>query len=67
MRDLALSLSHLSPILLVSLLMLSTHLSCAQSKSPLEKLQIQLVDTPAPFARVSEAQTRMHSPPEDCR
>jgi hypothetical protein len=63
MRDLALSLSHLSPILLVSLLMLSTHLSCAQSKSPLEKLQIQLVDTPAPFARVSEAQTRMHLAP----
>ena len=63
MRGLVLSLSHLSPILLVSLLMLSTHLSWAQSKSPLEKLQVQLVDTPAPFARVSAAQTRLHLAP----
>jgi hypothetical protein len=63
MRGLVLSLSHVSPILLVSLLMLSTHLSWAQSKLPLEEPQIQLVDTPAPFARVSDAQTRLHLAP----
>jgi hypothetical protein len=60
MRGLVLSRSHLSPILLVSLLMLSTHLSWAQNTSALEKVPIQLLDTPAPFARVSEAQTRLH-------
>jgi hypothetical protein len=63
MRGLVLSLSHVSPILLVSLLIPSTHLSWAQSKLPLEKPQIELVDTPAPFARVSEAQTRLHLAP----
>jgi hypothetical protein len=60
MRGLVLSLSHLSPILLVSLLMLSTHLLWAQRTSPLEQALIKLLDPPAPFARVSEAQTRLH-------
>ena len=60
MRGLVLSRPHLSPILLVSLSMLSTHLSWAQNTSALEKVPIQLLDTPAPFARVSEAQTRLH-------
>jgi hypothetical protein len=60
MRGLVLSRSHLSPILLVSVLMLSTHLSWAQSTSALEKIPTQLLDTPAPFARVSEAQTHLH-------
>jgi hypothetical protein len=62
MRGLVLSLSHVSPILLVSLLMLSTQLSWAQSKLPLERLQIKFVDTPAPFARVSETQTHLDLP-----
>jgi hypothetical protein len=60
MRGLVLSGSHLSPILLASLLMLSTHLSWAQSTSALGKIPTQLLDTPAPFARDSEAQTRLH-------
>ena len=55
MRGLLLSLSHLSPILLVSLLVLSTHLSWAQRKSPLEEIPVQLLDTPAQLATVSEA------------
>ena len=60
MRGLFPSFSHRSPILLVGLLMLSTHLVWAQRTSPLDKIPIQLFDTPAPFARVSEAQTRLH-------
>jgi hypothetical protein len=55
MRGLVLSLSHLSPILLVSLLVLSTHLLWAQRKSPLEEIPVQLLDTPAQLAIVSEA------------
>jgi len=49
-----------SPILLVGLLALSTHLLWAQRTSPLAKFPIQLLNTPTPFARVSEAQTRLH-------
>ena len=60
MRGLFLSLPHWSPILLVGLPVLSTHLLWAQRTSPLEKIPIQLLDTPAPFARVSEAQTPLH-------
>jgi hypothetical protein len=60
MRGLFLSFSHKSPILLVGLLALSTHLLWAQRTSPLEKIPIQLLDTPASFARVSEARTRLH-------
>ena len=60
MRGLFLSFSRRPPILLVGLLMLSTHLVWAQRTSPLDKIPIQLFDTPAPFARVSEAQTRLH-------
>jgi len=39
---------------------LSTHLLWAQRTSTPAKSAIQLLDTPAPFARVSEAQTRLH-------
>src|ERR1700686_1762121 len=60
MRGLFLSFPQRSPILLVGLLVLSTHLLWTQRTSPLEKIPIQLPDTPAPFARVSEAQTRLH-------
>jgi len=60
MRDLFLSFSHPSPILLVGLLVLSTHLLWAQRKSPLEEIPIQLFDTPAHFATVSETQTHLH-------
>jgi hypothetical protein len=59
MRGLFLSFSHLSPILLSGVLVLSTHFLWAQRTLPLEKVPIQLVDTPAPFARVSEAQARL--------
>jgi len=60
MRGLFLSFSDRSPILLVGSLLLSTHLLWAQRTSPLEKIPIQLLATPAPFATVSEAQTRLH-------
>jgi hypothetical protein len=60
MGGLFLSFWHPPPILLVGLLALSTPLSWAQRTSPLEKVPIQCLDTPAPFARVSEAQTRLH-------
>ncbi len=56
MRGLFLSFSHPSPIVLVGLLVLSTHFLGAQRTFPLEKIPIQLLDTPAPFARVSEVQ-----------
>src|ERR1700719_99222 len=59
MRGLFLSISHPSAILLSGLLVLSTHFLWAQRTLPLEKVPIQLLDTPAPFARVSEAQTRL--------
>jgi hypothetical protein len=60
MRGLCLSFSHQSAILLVGLLVPSTHLLWAQRTLPPAKITIQLLDTPAPFARVSEAQTRLH-------
>jgi hypothetical protein len=60
MRGLFLSLSHRCLIALVGLLLLSTHLLWAQKTSPPSKIAIQLLDAPAPFARVSEAQTRRH-------
>jgi hypothetical protein len=56
MRGLFLSFPHLSPIVLVGLLVLSTHFLWAQRTLPLEKIPIHLLDTPAPFARVSEVQ-----------
>jgi hypothetical protein len=60
MRGLCLSFSPRFPILLAGLLVLSTHLSWAQRTSPPEKIRIQLLDTPAPFARVAEAQSHLH-------
>jgi hypothetical protein len=60
MRGLVLSLSHLSSILLVSLLLLSTHVLWAQRTSTLEESVVQLPDAPSRFATVSEAQTRLH-------
>jgi hypothetical protein len=58
MRGLFLSFSNTSPILLCGVLALFTHILWAQASLPLEKVPIQFVDTHAPFARVSEAQTR---------
>ena len=60
MRGLFLSFPHLSSIVLVELLVLSTHFLWAQRTLPLEKIPIHLLDTPAPFARASEAQTPLH-------
>jgi hypothetical protein len=57
MRGLVLSSSYPSLIMLVGLLVLSTRFLWAQTTLPLEKIPIQLLDTPAPFARVSELQT----------
>jgi hypothetical protein len=59
MRGLVLSLSHLSSILLVSLLVLSTHVLWAQRMSTLEESAVQLPDAPSRVATVSEAQTRL--------
>src|SRR5580700_1298623 len=60
MRGLFLLFPHRSPILLVGLLVLSTQLLWAQRTSPLKNIPIQFLHTPAPFARVSEAPTRLH-------
>jgi len=60
MRGLFVSFSKPSPIVLVGVLVLSTHLLWAQRTFPLENIPIQLLDTPAPFARVSEVQTPLH-------
>ena len=57
MRGLVLSLSHLCSILLVSLLVLSTHVLWAQRTSTLEESSVQLPDAPSRVATVSEAQT----------
>jgi hypothetical protein len=46
MRGVVLSLSHVSSILLVSLLVLSTHVLWAQRTSPLEDITVQLPDAP---------------------
>ncbi|HEX4920247.1 MAG TPA: hypothetical protein VFV92_05850 [Candidatus Bathyarchaeia archaeon] len=51
---------HLSSILLVSLLVLSTHVLWAQRASTLEETAIQLPDAPSRVAMVSEAQTTVH-------
>jgi hypothetical protein len=59
MRGLVLSLSHLSSILLVILLVLSTHVLWAQRTSTLEESAVQLPDAPSRVATVSEAQTRL--------
>jgi hypothetical protein len=62
MRGLFLSFPRLSPIVLVELLVLSTHFLWAQRILPLEKIPIpiHLLDTPAPFAKVSEVQIPVH-------
>lgn len=62
MRGVVLSLSHLSSILLVSLLVLSAHLLWAQRTSTLEESAVPLPDAPSRVARVSEAQTHLHLP-----
>jgi hypothetical protein len=60
MRRLVLSLSHLSSILLVSLLVLSTNVMWAQRTSTIEESAIQLPDAPSQVATVLEAQTHLH-------
>jgi hypothetical protein len=60
MRGLVPSLSHLSSILLVSLLVLSTRVLWAQRTSTLEDNAVQLPDAPSRVATVSEAQTHLH-------
>jgi hypothetical protein len=60
MRGVVLSLSHLSSILLVSVLVLSTHILWAQRTSTLEESAVQLPDAPSRVATVSEAQTHLH-------
>ena len=59
MRGVVLSLLHLSSILLVSLLVLTTHLLWAQ-RTQLEESAVQLPDAPSQVATVSQAQTRLH-------
>jgi hypothetical protein len=60
MRALVLSRLHLSSILLVSLLVLSTHVLWAQRTSTPEESAVQLPDAPSRVATVSEAQTSFH-------
>ena len=60
MRGLVLSCLHLSSILLVSLLVLSTQVLWAQRTSTLEESAVQLPDAPSRVATVSEAQTSFH-------
>jgi hypothetical protein len=60
MRGLLLSFSQLSTILLSGLLVLSTHFLWAQGTFPVEKISTRLLDTPAPFARLSEAHAGLH-------
>jgi hypothetical protein len=62
MRGLVLSLSHLSSVLLVSSLVLSTNVMWAQRTSTLEESAAQLPDAPSQVATVSEAQTHFHLP-----
>jgi hypothetical protein len=54
------SLLHLSSILWVSLLVLSTDVLWAQRTSTLEESAVQLPDAPSRVATVSEAQTSFH-------
>jgi hypothetical protein len=58
MPGVVLSLSYLSSILLVSLLVLSTHVLWAQ-RTP-EESDVRLPDAPSRVATVSEAQTHFH-------
>jgi hypothetical protein len=60
MRSLFLSFWRPSPILLSGVLALSTYSLWAQGTLPLEKVPIRLLATPAPFARLSEAQIPLH-------
>jgi hypothetical protein len=60
MRGSFLSFSYPSSIMLVGLLVLSTRFLWAQRTLPLENIPIQVLETPAPFARVSEVQTPLH-------
>jgi len=60
MRGLVLSRLHLSSILLVSLLVLSTQVLWAQRTSTLEESAVQLPDAPSRVAKISEAQTSFH-------
>jgi len=60
MRGVDLSRSHLSSILLVSLLMVSIHVLWAQRTSTREESAVQLPDAPSQVAAVSEAQTHLH-------
>jgi hypothetical protein len=60
MRGLVLSRLHLSSILLVSLLVLSTQVLWAQTTRSLEESAVQLPDAPSRGATVSEAQTSFH-------
>ena len=60
MRGSVLSVLHLSSTLLVSLLVLSTHVLWAQRTSTLEETGVQLPDAPSRVATFSEAQRRLH-------
>jgi hypothetical protein len=60
MTGLFLSFSHPPPILLVGLLVLSTHALWAQRTSPLEEIAVPLPDAPSRVATVSETQTHLH-------
>lgn len=60
MRGVVFSLSHLSSILLVSLLLLSTHVLWGQRTSTLEESAVRLPDAPSWVATVSEAKTNLH-------
>ena len=59
MRGVALPFSRLSSMLLVSLLVLSTHVLWAQRTSTLEEIAVQLPDAPSRVAMVAEAQTHL--------
>jgi len=60
MRGLFLSFSQPSTILLSALLVLSPHFLSAQRTLPVEQIPIRVLDTPAPFARLSEGQSGLH-------
>lgn len=62
MRGVILSLSHFSSILLVSLLVFSTHVLWAQRTSTLEESAAQLPDAPSWVATVSGGQAHLHLP-----
>jgi hypothetical protein len=59
MRGVVLPFSRLSSMLLVSLLVLSTHVLWAQRTSTLEEIAVQLPDAPSRVAMVAEAQTHL--------